>query len=148
MAIGLIVLAIYDFRYFLLPNILTYGLLVLGLLFAFWESLPQFYDHLLGALVGGGGLLAVALGYKYMRGRNGLGLGDVKLFAAAGAWVGWQGLASVLLIAALSMLLAIGLLHLTGKIVIKKDQPLPFGLGLALGIWLVWLFGPIEVWAL
>ena len=146
LAVGLILLAIYDFRYFLLPNILTYGLLGLGLLLAFMENRSQFYDYLVGAIIGGAGLYSIALVYKYLRGREGMGLGDVKLFAAGGAWVGWQGLASIILIAAPVTLFAIGVMHLIRKTVIKEDQPVPFGVGLTFGIWLVWMYGPIENW--
>ena len=67
-------------------------------------------------------------------------LGDVKLFAAAGAWVGWQGLPSVLLIGAATGLAAALIL---GRA--RPDQPVAFGPYLALGLWITWLYGPVNV---
>ena len=59
-------------------------------------------DHALGALAGFASLAVIASVYRRVRGREGLGLGDAKLLAAAGAWLGWQALPSVVLIAAAS----------------------------------------------
>ena len=148
LAVSLLLLAVYDVRTFLLPNILTYGLLGFGLGFAVLDGWPVVYDRLIGAVLGGAGLLIVAVGYKWLRGRDGLGMGDVKLFAAGGAWVGPQGLASILVVAGPVTLLVAFFAALIKNNKLKKDQPLPFGVGLAVGIWLVWFWGPIETWVL
>ena len=66
-----------------------------------------------------------------------------KLLAAAGAWVSWEGLSSVVLIAALAGLVAAMLSRVAGR-PISAGQPIPFGLYLCLGTWLVWLYGPFE----
>jgi leader peptidase (prepilin peptidase) / N-methyltransferase len=63
----------------------------------------------------------------------------VKLFAAGGAWVGWAGLPSVLLLAALIGLAA----ALAGGRTLSAVSKLPFGPALALAIWIVWLYGPL-----
>lgn len=98
----------------------------------------------IGAAVAGYGLLwGVARAYLAHRGRAGLGLGDAKLLAAGGAWLGLGGLPSVLLIAALGALLAVGVARWRGTEV-RMDQALPFGPFLALGIWMVWLYGPLA----
>ena len=78
--------------------------------------------------------------YRRLRGREGMGLGDAKLLGAAGAWVGWQGLAGVLLIAAVTGLATAVVLRRT-----SLSDALPFGPFLALGIWLTWLYGPLVL---
>jgi leader peptidase (prepilin peptidase)/N-methyltransferase len=71
-------------------------------------------------------------------------LGDGKLFAAAGAWVGWQGLPSVLLLAAFAGLAgALVQARLAGGL--DPERELPFGLYLAGALWLVWLYGPLGL---
>ncbi|MEM7224690.1 MAG: A24 family peptidase [Pseudomonadota bacterium] len=143
----LLTIATIDFRTFLIPDALSWPLLVTGLgLAALWPNTVLF-DHLIGALVGALVVIAVGLAFKRLRKREGIGLGDAKLLAAAGAWVGWQGLGSVLLLAAGSGLLVTLALGLLGK-GRGLDQPIPFGPYLALGLWLTWLYGPLSfgVW--
>ncbi len=72
------------------------------------------------------------------------GLGDVKLFAAAGAWVGWQGLPSVLLIGAAASPVAAFILS-WAKGARGLRQTVPFGPYLALGLWITWLYGPVNL---
>ena len=77
-------------------------------------------------------------------GREGLGLGDAKLFAAAGAWVSWEGLPSVLLLAAAGALAwHLGAARWGGRRL--EGRELPFGPYLAAALWLVWLHGPVAV---
>ena len=83
--------------------------------------------------------------YRRLRGREGLGGGDAKLLAAAGAWIGASGLPSVLFGAAVAALLAAAALALAGR-EMRRDTALPFGPFLALATWLVWLFGPLPVY--
>ena len=127
----LVALAIIDFRTFILPDILTLPLIVVGLGFAYWQGVIKF--ALIGAAIGYGGLVLLELLYKKLRGRDGLGRGDAKLLAAGGAWCGALGLPFIILIASAS-----GLVHalLLSK---SKAQELPFGPHLALGIFLTWL---------
>ena len=72
------------------------------------------------------------------------GLGDVKLFAAAGAWVGWQGLPSVLLIGAAAGLAAACILG-RPKGARGPRESVAFGPYLALGLWITWLYGPVNL---
>jgi leader peptidase (prepilin peptidase)/N-methyltransferase len=84
-------------------------------------------------------LLALMAGYRWWRGRDGLGLGDVKLAAVAGAWLGFVTLFAVVELAALA---AIGSYVVAGAILrrpLKGTAFLPFGLFLAPAIWLGWL---------
>jgi leader peptidase (prepilin peptidase)/N-methyltransferase len=79
-----------------------------------------------------------------LRGREGLGQGDAKLLAAAGAWLGAVALPQVILVAALSALLVAAALRLSGR-TMHAHSALPFGPFLALAIWALWLFGPLPL---
>ncbi|MFZ2998526.1 MAG: A24 family peptidase [Sphingobium sp.] len=101
----LLTLAILDWRHFWLPDALTLPLAGLGFTLGLWTTNVMMIDRIIGAAVGYGALLAIALGYRALRKRDGLGLGDAKLLGALGAWLGWQALPFVLLIASLSGLI-------------------------------------------
>jgi len=122
--------------------VLTLPLIPLGLAVAGWLTPEHLPDPLLGVVFGYVGLWAVAWIYRRLRGRDGLGLGDAKLLAASGAWVGATGLPSVVAGAALAGLAAAGAMMLTGRR-LDRYSALPFGPFLAAATWLVWLFGPI-----
>ncbi len=137
----LLVLAVLDWRHLMLPNALTLPLIPAGLAVAWGLAPERLGDHAIGAAAGFAFLALVAGIYRRLRGREGIGLGDAKLFAAAGAWVGWQGLPSVLLVAALVGLAgALVRARLDGRL--DPEQELPFGPYLAGGLWLAWLYGP------
>lgn len=140
LASALVALTVIDIESYRLPDALTLPLALAGLGFTAlfdWDSLLA---HLVGALVGYAALSLVAALYQHLRGRAGLGLGDAKLLAAAGAWLGAPGLPMVILIASLSALAWVGALALRGRAV-TRTTVLPFGPFLALGFWLVWLYG-------
>ena len=101
-------------------------------------------DQAIGAAAGFLALAGAAAAYRAMRKTEGLGLGDAKLLAAGGAWLGWAGLPSMLLIAALGALLFLGIERLAGQ-ARAVDDPTPFGPFLAGGLWTVWLLGPLGL---
>src|SRR3546814_6490825 len=72
----------------------------LGLTIGLWSTDVALIDRIIGAVAGYGALLGISGGYRLFRGREGLGLGDVKLLGALGAWFGWQALPFILLFAA------------------------------------------------
>ena len=133
----LLLLAALDLEHYWLPNRLTYPLILSGLVAAGIFEPSRILHHLAGAAIGFLLLSLVRIVYRRLRGREGLGGGDAKLFAAAGAWVGWQDLPLVLLAAAASALAGAILLHRHKEEFLAK--PLPFGLFLAPAIWLVYL---------
>jgi leader peptidase (prepilin peptidase)/N-methyltransferase len=139
----LLALAVIDARDGILPDTLTLPLVLAGLAVAGWLDPGGIVDHLLGAVAGFVILAGVALAYRHFRGREGLGLGDAKLLAAAGAWVSWQGLASVILLGATGSLAWILFAALLGRIRLQPSAELPFGPGLCLAIWIVWIHGPL-----
>lgn len=94
-------LSIIDFRSLLLPDKLTLPLLWLGLLFNTHFNLVELSDAIYGAVAGYGVLWCVYWGVWLVSHKEGLGYGDFKLLAAAGAWCGWQTLPMILLVASL-----------------------------------------------
>ncbi len=138
----LLALAVIDWRDGLLPDVLTLPLIPFGLAIAYLEDPASLWSHAIGALAGYLCFAAIRFLYRRLRGRDGLGLGDVKLLAAAGAFVSWEGLPSVVLIAAIAgLIVVLGSTAFGRKIAL--DQRLPFGPALCLGLWLVWLYGPL-----
>ena len=141
---SLILIAAVDARHFWLPDWLTLPLLAGGLAATALFDRPALMDHLIGAAAGFAVLWGIAALYRRTRGREGLGGGDFRLLAAAGAWVGWMGLPSVLLwasVAGLSLVLA----RLVLKQPLSGEDRLPFGVFLALGVWMTWLYGPLGL---
>ncbi|MFS2117525.1 prepilin peptidase, partial [Herbaspirillum frisingense] len=95
----LIALAFIDADTMLLPDDLTLPLLWLGLLVNLNHRLVALPDAVLGAAAGYGVLWLIFWIFKLVTGKDGLGYGDFKLMAALGAWLGWQALPLVLLLA-------------------------------------------------
>lgn len=142
LAAALIALSVIDLATLRLPDAITLPLILTGPALAFAFGWGGVLWRVASAGVGFLALFAVAHGYRALRGRAGLGLGDAKLFAAAGAWLGMEALPSVLLWACGAALLAVILAALTGRQV-KATSRIPFGPFLALGFWAVWLYGPL-----
>lgn len=138
----LIILIAFDVLAFILPNALTLSLGAGGLLLAIGEGFDQFQESALGLVAGGASLLAVSLVYKHFREREGLGFGDVKFLAAAGAWVKLDGLPSVVLIGSL-LGLFYALFVFRGAPADVRLQKVPLGAGLCVGLWLTWTYGSI-----
>jgi leader peptidase (prepilin peptidase)/N-methyltransferase len=127
---ALIVLFAIDLEHHLLPNAITVPGIVVGFAFSLFTE-PGWVASLLGILVGGGVLLLMAQGYYLVRHEEGLGMGDVKMLAMVGAFLGWQLALLTLMLASLSGTL-IGLTLIVTKRGGLK-YALPFGTFLALG---------------
>ena len=140
----LLMLALIDLRHQLLPDPLTLPLAIAGLALAGLASGPVLLDRALGCAAGFVFFYLISDIYLRVRGREGLGLGDAKLLAAGGAWVAWQGLPSVVLVASTAALAVVGVQALSGA-GFRTTARIPLGLYLAPAIWLVWLIGPLAV---
>ncbi len=134
----LLLIGALDAKHHWLPDRLTLPLIPAGLAVALAGLGPDWRERAIGAAAGYLVLGAVALGYRMLRGREGLGGGDPKLLAGLGAWLGWQQLPFVLLGAGLLGLTAVLLRALRGEQVRAKDR-LPLGTLLALAAWPLWL---------
>ena len=112
---GQIIIAFVDLDHQIIPDVISLPGIVVGLACSF--LLPQrFLESLIGAAAGGGALFAVAFTYKRITGREGMGLGDVKLLAMMGAFLGWKAIPFIILISSLfGTLVGIGLIVLAGK---------------------------------
>lgn len=141
---ALLALAAMDYRRYFLSDYLTLPLIPAGIGVNAWMPGGDPAGAAFGAALGFGLILAVALAFEKYRGMPGIGMGDAKLFAAAGAWVAWTGLGSVLLIAvAVAAILAILLRRRPGEL--NWRMAVPFGPGLCLGFWLTWAHGPLTL---
>ncbi len=127
----LLALAMIDLDHFLLPDRLTLPGILVGLAAQPWLPRTSFLDALLGVAIGAGVLVLLINFWYWLRGEEGMGMGDVNMLAMVGAFLGWQGvlvtfaLATVAGAASGLALLAAGRLEMRGR--------LPFGLFLALG---------------
>jgi leader peptidase (prepilin peptidase)/N-methyltransferase len=156
----LVVLTITDLRERILPDEVNFFALGAGLLFSFftksldgtalwlsnrWFDFPppqmalSFADAVLGAIAGSGLLWIVAEGYFRIRGREGMGLGDVKMMAGVGAFLGLKRtMMTVLVGSLLGSVIGIVLIAVSKK---GRDYELPFGTFLGAGALLVVFFG-------
>ncbi|SOB87712.1 leader peptidase (prepilin peptidase) / N-methyltransferase [Sphingomonas guangdongensis] len=128
----LLLLGAIDGVAYRLPDPLTLLLALAGLVAGLFDVPPPLADRLIGGVAGYASLWIVAVLYRRMRGRDGLGGGDPKLFAGIGLWLGWRALPSVLLVASIAGL-AVALARRQ-----SMDDRLPFGTLLALGATLTW----------
>ncbi|MBU3547716.1 A24 family peptidase [Polynucleobacter sp. P1-05-14] len=103
----LVYLAYYDLRTFRLPDVITLPLILLGLLFNSLSNqrFISFQDAIIGAILGYTCLWLLNLLYRIVKKQDGVGMGDAKLLAALGAWLGWFALPSILLMASLTGLI-------------------------------------------
>lgn len=138
LAITLIALSWIDLETYRLPDALTLPLVIVGFATADPLDMAEVGWRIGSAFAGWLSFVAIAHFYRRWRGFDGLGLGDAKLLAAAGAWLGLEKLPLVVLFASALALAVAGVLHLAGR---KMDlsTKLPFGPFLAAGMWLVWL---------
>ena len=140
----LLMLATIDALVFRLPDILTLPLVAAGLLLSWWLPDTPLIAHAVGAAVGFLVFYAIAAIYRSVRGHEGLGFGDAKLVAAAGAWLGWAALPSMVLIACAAGFVWVGLAVVRRGRAALGEQ-IPFGVPLCFAFWIVWLFGPLGV---
>jgi leader peptidase (prepilin peptidase) / N-methyltransferase len=134
----LLALAWIDAEHAVLPDALTLPLVLLGLL-ATWQLQPWVLgDHAAAAAIGYLAFRAIALLYRRLRHREGLGEGDAKLLAAGGAWLGVAALPVTVLLAALCGVIAV-MARLARDPTRDFLARVSFGPWLALAIWTVWL---------
>ncbi len=143
-------IALHDARRFVIPNLLNAAAFVLALAHAVALDPGAAADEVVLALIraaaAAGVFLAIKLGYRALRGREGLGMGDVKLAGVAGAWLDWL---AILVAVELAVLAALGV-HLASLAIrrrpLRAAGALPFGLYLAPAIWVAWLVQTMMWW--
>lgn len=143
---ALIALTGIDIDHQLLPDSITLPLMWCGLLAAAALGANERFplpvaprDAIIGAATGYLSLWLVYQAFKLVTGKEGMGYGDFKLFAALGAWMGWKLLPLIILLsAATGAILGIAMIALRGR---DRAAPMPFGPYLAAAGWLAMLYG-------
>jgi leader peptidase (prepilin peptidase)/N-methyltransferase len=142
LALVMFAIAAVDARSFIIPDPLNAAGLALGLLQA-----GVLAEAGVASALGEAALRAAALAltfyllrlfYFWLRGRQGIGLGDVKLAAVAGAWLDWTAIPLAMELAAASALIVVAVRHFVLRRQLRATTRLPFGLFFAPAIWLAW----------
>ena len=141
---ALICLTLIDFDHMILPDQITLPLLWLGLLVNINGTFVSLNDAVIGAIAGYGSLFTVFWLFKLLTKKEGMGHGDFKLFALFGAWIGWQLLPLLILMAsAVGAIIGISLVIFKGH---NREQAIPFGPYLAIAGWITMLWGN-NIWS-
>ncbi len=143
LAYAFLVLLVIDLYHYILPDVITLPGMVLGVVLAalpwFGPPLASLEDSLIGVAAGGGGLWAFAWTFEKLTKKEGMGFGDVKLFALIGAWLGWQALPFTIFAGSLvGSIVGILWMVIAGR---DRNQKIPFGPYLVLGAWVFLLYG-------
>ena len=141
----LIALSAIDIDHQLLPDNMTLPLVWLGLLLSLAPTVPSIglpvdpRSSIIGAAAGYLSLWSVYHAFRLLTGKEGMGYGDFKLFAALGAWLGWQMLLLIILLAAFSgAVIGLLMIALRGR---DRNIPIPFGPYLAAAGWIALMWG-------
>lgn len=135
----LLTLAWIDAGHLILPDVLTLPLIVAGLSVTWWLTPALLASHALGAIAGYCGFRLISIVYRLLRGRDGMGEGDAKLLAAAGAWVGIAALPRLILGAAM-LGIAFTMISLWRDRATGLEAAVAFGPALALAAFAVRLY--------
>ncbi|WP_447974861.1 prepilin peptidase [Nitrospira sp. Kam-Ns4a] len=142
---ALLVVAAIDLSHQIIPNVITLPGIVLGFLCAATLLPVGAADSLLGIVLGYGLPWGLARAYRALRGKEGMGLGDAKLLAMIGAFLGWQPVLLTIMVGALTG--SVVGLTLIALRVLRRDQYIPFGPFLALGALIALFFhGDLVTW--
>jgi leader peptidase (prepilin peptidase)/N-methyltransferase len=129
---SLIVITFVDLDHQIIPDVISLPGIVLGFAVSFLPPHSvSWLDSLIGIILGGGSLYLVGAVYEWLRGKVGMGGGDIKLLAMIGAWMGWRALPFVILISSFTgTIIGGGSLLLAGR---TFSERIPFGPFLVLG---------------
>jgi leader peptidase (prepilin peptidase)/N-methyltransferase len=136
---SLVVVTFIDLKHQIIPDSISLPGIAFGLLSSLFLPNLTFLDSLIGTAAGGGSLLLVAGGYYLLTKKEGMGLGDVKLLAMMGAFLGWTSILFIILVGSLSG----ALVGIAVMLIKKKDRKyaIPFGPFLSLGALCYLLYG-------
>ena len=129
LSLSFLVIFFIDFEHFIIPNVLTFPMMIVGFLKSFDPNLPSLFPNYINSLIGGlfgyGVIWSIIYFYKQLRKKEGMGLGDAKLLAVVGFWFGWISIPFVLFLSSVLALLWVA------PDLIKKSKKLtsqiPFG---------------------
>ena len=135
LSVVFLIIFFIDLKYYIIPNSLTYSMMILGFIKSFVPNLdpifPNFLNSLIGGLLGYGIIWSIIYFYRQFKKKEGMGLGDAKLFAVIGFWFGWISIPFVVFLSSIIALLSVlpGLLRSSKKL----SSQIPFGPFIILG---------------
>ncbi len=130
-------LALIDLRHLEVPDALSLPLIPAGLAATWWIEPQAILVHAAAAAAGAGAIWLLGEAFRRLRGRAGIGGGDVRLFAVAGAWVGLAALPGVLFLSGIFGLIAAAFLVHRGWV--AWGDRIPFVPALSAALWVVFL---------
>ena len=130
LGLSLIIIFFIDLKHYIIPNVLTFSLMIIGFIKSFDPNLnlnlfPNYIDSLIGGALGYILIWGLITLYLKIRNKEGMGLGDAKLLSAIGFWFGWYSIPYVIFLSSLSALM-IALPGLINKSKTMSSQ-IPFG---------------------
>jgi len=137
---SLIIVTFVDLDFQIIPDILSIPGIIAGIGASFFIPTISWIDSILGILAGGGFLFIIAVTYKWLTNRDGMGGGDIKLLAMVGAWLGWKAVPFILLISSF-----IGALIGSISLLLAKKSlryKIPFGPFISIAAVIYLFFGP------
>ena len=135
LSVVFLIIFFIDLKHYIIPNSLTYSMMILGFIKSFVPNLdpifPNFLNSLIGGLLGYGIIWSIIYFYRQFKKKEGMGLGDAKLFAVIGFWFGWISIPFVVFLSSIIALLSVlpDLLRSTKKL----SSQIPFGPFIILG---------------
>ena len=141
LSLSFIIIFFIDLKHFIIPNEITFSMMALGFIKSFDPNLnslfPNYINSLIGGLLGFGIIWSIIYFYKQLRKKEGMGLGDAKLFAVIGFWFGWLAIPFIIFLSSIIALLSVA------PSLIKNSKTMssqiPFGPYIIIGT-LVYLF--------
>ncbi len=140
---SLIIITFIDLDFQIIPDILSIPGIIAGIGASFFIPTVSWTDSILGILAGGGFLFIIAVTYKWLTNRDGMGGGDIKLLAMVGAWFGWMAIPFILLISSF-----IGALIGSISLLLAKKSlryKIPFGPFISIAAIIYIFFGPETI---
>ena len=111
LSLSFIIIFFIDLKHFIIPNEITFSMMALGFIKSFDPNLnslfPNYINSLIGGLLGYGIIWSIIYFYKQVRKKEGMGLGDAKLFGVIGFWFGWLAIPFVIFISSVIALLSV-----------------------------------------
>lgn len=145
----LLAIAVTDARHYIIPDELSLGGTVAGVLLAMAPGQPSLPEAVVGSVLGGGMLWLVAVVFGWALKREAMGGGDIKMMSMIGAFLGWKGAFLSIFLGALAGTLIFVPIALFFRIVHRTEKLVPFGVFLALGAAVAFYLGePLLAWYL
>ena len=141
LSLSFIIIFFIDLKHFIIPNEITFSMMALGFIKSFDPNLnsifPNYINSLIGGLLGYGIIWSIIYFYKQVRKKEGMGLGDAKLFAVIGFWFGWLAIPFIIFLSSIIALLSVVPSLLKNSRTMSSQ--IPFGPYIIIGT-LVYLF--------